>query len=461
MLRNMGIQLVELIKKNTSAQFRLTLSSQLDGLSRRLVSKEAGVDNKVSILIKKSIIAAENHEYDTAETLLLQAARLCPENSQISPHLSLVRYLRFRSLDVNARESKNEMLKTIDQMNRELKIKEIYVPGSFWSTVGIYHLDLLERYGIENFKRTVSHHYQNWLMVSSDDEQVVQLHKLWAIHQSIKPWFTTIEVPDNVGYSYTQDFSDPVYPLSINKNREIYRVSVGMLWEYVKSIDKYQFLEKISESEIGNPIRIKSDGQMISSDIAHSVRERNLLLDSLSLSGEEELIVGELGAGHGRLAEVFGKTTNYKHFIFDITPALYVSQWYIKKMFPDEKIFQFRPFDNFEDIRQEIEGCRYAFFTSNQIEKIPAEYFDLFINLNSLAEMAPVQINNFITQIHRVTSTAFLSRQQLDNFNPIEKVRLVKSSYKMPDGWTLRLDNIDEIHPIYFNQIWEKFEKST
>ena len=234
-----------------------------------------------------------------------------------------------------------------------------------------------------------------------------------------------------------------------------------MLWEYVKSIDKYQFLEKISESEIGNPIRIKSDGQMISSDIAHSVRERNLLLDSLSLSGEEELIVGELGAGHGRLAEVFGKTTNYKHFIFDITPALYVSQWYIKKMFPDEKIFQFRPFDNFEDIRQEIEGCRYAFFTSNQIEKIPAEYFDLFINLNSLAEMAPVQINNFITQIHRVTSTAFLSRQQLDNFNPIEKVRLVKSSYKMPDGWTLRLDNIDEIHPIYFNQIWEKFEKST
>jgi hypothetical protein len=58
-----------------------------------------------------------------------------------------------------------------------------------------------------------------------------------------------------------------------------------------------------------------------------------MLLDALSLDGTEGLVVGELGAGHGRLADVFGRTTNYRYFIFDVTPALFVSHGTSKRCF--------------------------------------------------------------------------------------------------------------------------------
>ena len=174
------------------------------------------------------------------------------------------------------------------------------------------------------------------------------------------------------------------------------------------------------------------------------------------MQGVENKIVGELGAGHGRLAEIFGKTSNYKHFIFDITPALYVSQWYIKKIFPNEKIFEFRPFNNFEDIQEELENARFAFFTSNQIEKIPNDFLDIFINLKSLAEMPKQVVNNFLDQIGRSTREAFFSSQQITSKNPVEKEAYTKESFAMSDKWKLALDEVDDVYPIYFNQIWSK-----
>lgn len=111
------------------------------------------------------------------------------------------------------------------------------------------------------------------------------------------------------------------------------------------------------------------------------------MLETGKLTGTEALVVGELGGGSGRLADVFGLTTNYRYVIIDMTPALYVSQWYIQRRFPKEKIFRFRTFAGFSEIEAELRESRFAFFTANQIELLPAKYFDLFVNVNSLMEM--------------------------------------------------------------------------
>jgi putative sugar O-methyltransferase len=413
--------------------------------------------SKVDLLIKESISASNACNYDVAESLLREAALINKSSTTIMPHLSRVRFLKERSLNNTSELQTQIMIETINQMNRELKSgRDIYVPSEFWDTFGKFHIQLLEKYGIENFKRTVSHNYQNWYMINKDDPQVIQLLKTWETNYSIEPWLNIIEVPDHVGLHTDINFDHPVYPLADAQNREVYRISVGLLWEYVNVNDNFDILEKLQESEIGNPIRIWRKGQIISSDIAHSVRERNLLLNNLSLTGNEGFIVGELGAGHGRLAEVFGRTTNYRHFIFDITPALYVSQWYIKSIFPNEKIFEFRQFENFDEIRQELSECRFAFFTANQIEKLPAEYVQLFINMNSLTEMRIDQISNFLFQIDRVTSLAFLSRQWLKWENPLDRHSVSTDTFKMNENWRLNLDKIDDIYPEFFNQIWIK-----
>ena len=178
-----------------------------------------------------------------------------------------------------------------------------------------------------------------------------------------------------------------------------------------------------------------------------------MLLRSLGLTGNEGFVVGELGAGHGRLAEVFGRTTNYRYYIFDIAPALYISEWYISRIFPTERIFRFRPFDSWAQVRNQVGRSRFAFFSANQIELIPDKRLDLFINMNSLMEMQTAQITNFLAHIDRLTRVGFLSRQWLRWTNPHDGITLEKGDFALPGGWRTAVDTVDDIHPQFFNQV--------
>jgi putative sugar O-methyltransferase len=389
-----------------------------------------------------------------AEEILLQALPLDP--ASVAPHLSRVRFMKDRRASALARTADAELRASVAAMEDEIRRDALYVPSEFWHTYGKFHDKLLADYGIENFKRTVSHNYQNWLMATEDDPQVRQLLALWPQHKSHQPWLNAMEAPDHVGSLGHPAFTFPAYPLANAHQRETYRVAVGLLWEYVLSTDRFGVLETLTESEIGNPVRIWRNGKLISSDLAHSVRERNMLLEASELNGDEPLCVAELGAGHGRLAEVFGRTTNYRYIIFDITPALYVSQWYIKRIFPEEKIFEFRHFDAFSEIESELNKSRFAFFTSNQIELMPDGICDLFINMNSLMEMRSEQIKNFLHHIDRLTQRSFLSRQWVSWRNPVDGNTVGKGDFALGPGWKLSVDHLDTIYPDLFNQIWTR-----
>jgi putative sugar O-methyltransferase len=309
---------------------------------------------------------------------------------------------------------------------------------------------------MDNFKRTVSHNYQNWLITSINDPQLRSMLSQWPRHASAEPLLNRIEAPSHVGYHASRNFEAPEYELAFPAPREIYKLAVGLLWEYVALGDRAGLLERLDELAIGNPVRITRRGRLISPDLAHSVRERNLLLERLGLTGDEPLCIGELGAGYGRLAEVFGRTTRYRYVVFDIPPALYVAQWYIKRIFPDAPIFEFRPFDAFSEIADELARSRFAFFTANQIEQFPDGYFDCFINMNSLMEMRREQIANFIGQIDRLTKRAFLSRQWLKWRNAWDQITVEKQDFALGGAWRLALDAVDEIHPGLFNHIWAR-----
>ena len=397
-------------------------------------------------------------DFGTARRTMIEYARRTPIDTTIAAQLRRIDFLEARSIDEYAQANTREFREVVSAMNDEIRSVPKYVPSSFWETIGNFHYELLERYGVENFKRTVSHSYQNWLMTSLDEPQVRRILELWPGLESTEPWFNTIEIPSHVGFHLSLDFNKPFYPLAFAEMREVYRIAVSILWEYVKNGDRHGILHSLEESEFGNPVRIHtSNGTRISSDIAHSVRERNLFLDTLGFNGTEGLTVAELGAGQGRLAEVLGKSTNYRYLIFDITPALYVSQWYVKKLFPEESIFEFRHFERFEDIREELEQSRFAFFTANQIEKFPDASIDLFLNMNSLMEMAPAQIENYLVEISRLTRTGFFSRQWFRWTNSIEHHTVEKDDFRLPaPEWSLALDATDDIYPEFFNQLWRR-----
>lgn len=409
-----------------------------------------------TVMLSLAFVHTELGDFETAESYVRRAAFISPTGFDSIPHLERIRFLKRRAKDPETARATAEFDATVTAINNELWRNPLYAPSEFWAVHGQYHVELIRRYGIGNFKRTVSHNYQNWTITSINDPQLQTMLAKWPTHGSAQPLLNDIETPSHVGYHSDLDFQTPEYFLATPDKREIYKLAVGLIWEFVAATDRFNVLQSLEELEVGNPVRIRRQGKVISSDLAHSVRERNLLFNNCGLTGDEALSVAELGAGSGRLAEVFGRTSNYRYYIFDIAPALYVAQWYIKKIFPNEKIFAFRPFQSYNEIADELSGCRFAFFSANQIEYMPDRAFDLFITMNSLEEMRKEQIANFLGQIDRLTKTAFLSRQWLKWANPWDRLIINKDDFSLGNQWTKGLDIIDEIYLNFFNHIWRR-----
>jgi predicted RNA-binding Zn-ribbon protein involved in translation (DUF1610 family) len=167
-------------------------------------------------------------------------------------------------------------------------------------------------------------------------------------------------------------------------------------------------------------------------------------------------IMAELGAGYGRLGYVMLKTTACRYVVFDISPALYLSQWYLTTLFPDRRAFRFRRFDKFKEIEHELSQADIAFFTPNQLAKFPSAYFDAFATISSFHEMQRNQINHYTTLMARTTRSTLYSKQQRDYVNPVDDLIIGKDDYPLPRGWSLRRDRIDLINPGFFEQVYRR-----
>ena len=401
-------------------------------------------------------------------------------DNPLSPQLARMRYVWMRQLDSRALDDQKALFDHIAHVENELEKAPLYQPSEFWQKHIQMHKYLLEAYGIENLKRTVSHNYQNWFMVSAADPQVKRLKELhpecfvasseldssddvtdvgfhFVAHDLQRPnrtrAFNVVDVDQ--GGAIKTEVLFPEYLLSKPENLRMYKAAVRALWKS-SGIDTSPFKTIIFEEEVGNPIRVLHENKRISSDLAHSFRERREIFSAACLDGSEGLCVAELGAGHGRLAELFGKTTNYRYFIFDIAPALCVSQWYISRLFGEQNVFTFRPFTSFDDVRDELSAARFAFFSANQIELFPDNYFNMFININSLMEMRLDQIKNFLFHIDRLTTDVFYIKQWKKWTNVIDNLVTEQTHYSLNPPWQLVLQKSDDIYRDFFVEVWLK-----
>jgi hypothetical protein len=142
--------------------------------------------------------------------------------------------------------------------------------------------------------------------------------------------------------------------------------------------------------------------------------------------------------------------------VFDIPPALYVSQWYLTNLFPGRRVFRFRPFDTFKEIESELSQSDLAFFTPNQLTKFPASYFDLFANISSIHEMRRDQIKHYMELMGRTTKTALYLKQQKDYVNPIDDLVIGRNDYPLPSGWAQSEERFDLINPGFFERIYRR-----
>lgn len=342
----------------------------------------------------------------------------------------------------------------------------LYRPSKFWVDLNEINQAMLDELGLENLKRTLAQNYFNWLVTSRQDPQYQAVRSLWTRRPTLRPYLNRLEEPRLLKtlQPYLSQLEKPSMPATAMGTapaigpRELrtYKLFVGMLWEYSMQQDWAGIGQRSVEPTVGNPIELYRCGKLISQDLANSVREYNAILSDDRNLAKSRKRVAELGAGYGRLAHVFLSDGKTKYCIFDIPPALFVSQWYLAEAHPGKTIFRFRHFENFSDVAEELERSDVAFFTPNQMELFPKDYFDIFASISTLPEMAADQIDNYLRQAEQLAGRYVYLKQWLNWENPADGHSVTPDTMRLGEAWVTVFDRRDAVQPQFFERLWRK-----
>ena len=332
-----------------------------------------------------------------------------------------------------------EVIKNSNLMLEELAAAPpIYRADTHWDHYAKHHISEISRHGIHNFKATINQEYFQLNAFQTNNYLFHRAVELWLNHGSSDPLTNELESPS-------------MFPNA--ESAKVFLMYVGLLWETARADDRRGLLDTLEEPLLGNPVRIRRQGKLISQDVANSYREFSSVADGLDLDLSASPRIAEFGAGYGRVAWTFGQLTQARYVIFDIPPTLAVSQWYIESLFPDEKVFRFRSFDHFEEIEEELSASRFSFFTPNQISKFPNGSIDVMMGINSFHEMSLHQVTHYMDQISRITSHAVYLKSWIQGVVQHDGRAILHGDYDLPGDWSTVFDRRDLTNPKFFERL--------
>ena len=316
---------------------------------------------------------------------------------------------------------------------------ELYRPSPFWTDLGDEHVQQLEGQGFEDFKRTVNTRYFNWRTLGIIRHQMLGVGTDWARHPSAAALLA--EFPDREPFGAFDGW--------------IYKTFVAMYADRLGRSDALGLLSTVDEPALGNPFLVRHRGREVAQDLCNSIHE---LYSALGPAPDPQsaLEVCEIGAGYGRVAYSFLKgLPGSKYTIVDIPPALYLSQRYLSALFPAERVFAFRPFTDFEDVREEFEAARIRFLAAPQIELLPPKSFDLFMNVSALHEMTMAQVDNYLGQMDRLCRGRVYTKQWRTSRAKVNGDVIREDEYPIPAGWREVYHRRHPIQRMFFHALYE------
>lgn len=326
------------------------------------------------------------------------------------------------------------------------KYRKEVLPSKYWERLNRKNLRQLADSRYENFKRTIARNYFTWI-INPFDEQLRFLMGEAGAWASIKILFSALLAPRHKHLK--------------KKHTIFYNTLTKLLWAYVEKHDAGGLLDRLSEPREGNPPEVICNGRLISQDLANSVLEYEAILHP-DVDKREVSTILELGPGYGRTAYVFlTLQPGCRYILVDIPPALYIAQRYLSAVFKDRKIFSFRPFDSFDQVRDEFAEASIIFLTPNQLELLPDKSIDLFVNISSFHEMRMDQIRYYFHQIDRLTRRYFYFKQWKETTIPMENERITEADYPIGDHWRLINRQQCKVQTYFFEALYEIPDKTS
>jgi putative sugar O-methyltransferase len=304
----------------------------------------------------------------------------------------------------------------MDELDRA---PDVYRPSAFWRHVAAEHERMIVASGLDHLKQTVNNSY--FQMGSRAYVRAVpRLILSWLRRPSLAPMRVR---------------AHRCSPYDVRTDR-ILPLLIALYHHHLQATDDERLLDAVHEPRIGCPTVFFAGRCEFTQDLCHSFDERSFLRPHLT--AEAPATIAELGAGYGRLAQMFlAVDPNVRYFVIDIPPTLFVSQWYLTRVFPGVPTFRFRSFATYDDVASDIAAARLVFLQPHQAEMLPDDFFDAFITISSLAEMTAAQISTFYRLIDRTCRGVFYTKQWQYAHNPFDNVVTSEHDYPTPGSWRL------------------------
>jgi putative sugar O-methyltransferase len=316
---------------------------------------------------------------------------------------------------------------------------EVVRPSKYWIELNRKHLEDTASAGIGNFKRTLAKDYFMWTRVLPWDSQIRFLMKQLPLAATLRAALGTFAPIKHRHIPLLEGFA--------------LNFLTRLLWQYVERQAPVE-IAALAEPTVGAPPDIRIGGRMISQDLANSILE----FKSIEEPARSASTICELGGGYGRNAFVISSLVpTAKYLMVDIPPALGVAQAYLGEVFPAKRHFHFRPFDNFASIQAEFEAADFAFLLPHQLEQLPAGSVDLFINISSLHEMRPDQINHYLEEIYRLVRPGgnfYLKAWKVSKI-PFEEIIVREEDYPL-DRWQTVYNRTPKVQSRFFETLLRK-----
>lgn len=296
-----------------------------------------------------------------------------------------------------------------------------YLPSRFWEVLNDQNVEQLESGGYDNFKQTIAGNYFTWPVGLRTDQFRYLLRRT-----SPAVW------PPMLRGLLTYDGT-----LQATRRQQfVLHMFTVMMWKFAEKNDRKQLLNEMEEPSQGNPVQIRVGGKFVSQDLANAILEYYAIVSHFDVATSARSTICELGAGYGRNAYVFAKALpRCRYIVVDIPPALYVAQRYLSSVFPERRVFEFRCFEDYCAVEKQLEEADFAFLLPHQAALLPEKSVDLFINISSLHEMKPSQIDAYIQLIGRLTKGFFYTKQWFVSKNPHDNVVIKHTDYPIPASW--------------------------
>ena len=305
--------------------------------------------------------------------------------------------------------------------------------SKYWNFLCKKHIELLNEYGIENFKQTIERfHY--WGEANIDSVLIKPL-----LDDQV-----TVDVKVGEIYRY-YEFCSKLDSIQHNLANII-------LLNYIVNNGYGNYLEILEEPTFGNPIYIEYNQRRVSFSLLNSIIEIDVLIKNLDLKQKTRFM--EIGAGSGRTASaLLSMLPDSKYIIVDIPPALFISQESLTRNFTDKKIFKFREIADHEEIREEFNAADIIFLSPEQMKFIPDKYVDIAIAIDCLHEMTTEDVEKYFENFNRIADY-FYFKCQIVQWAKTSNILYTIDSYPIKSHWTKLLHEKCFIPNDYFHAIY-------